>query len=85
MDIKISNHVCQRFIERFNPNLEACNGKDRYEKARNALSIIVATAQYLSDNNGGILLYSKEYNAKLIVKNRILKTIWHNNTKKKIS
>ncbi len=83
MDVKISNHVCQRFIERFNPNLDACNGKDRYEKARAALSIIVDTAQYVSDNNDGILLYSKEYNAKLIVKNRTLKTIWHNNTKKK--
>jgi len=81
MNIKISNHVCNRFIERFNPNLEACTGKNRYEKARTALTIIVDTALYLSDNKDGVLLYSKEYNAKLIVQNKVLKTIWYNKKK----
>lgn len=79
MQIKIGLHVINRFIQRFNPNLGAVScEEDRNRIARKVLALIVDESQYLSDNQRGVLLYYKPLNAKLIMQNKELKTIFHN-------
>ncbi|MBX3008643.1 MAG: hypothetical protein KF816_11540 [Melioribacteraceae bacterium] len=76
MDIEISNHVCKRFIERFNPQLETVtNYNDRLRLAKNAINAILKDASYKSDDTRGILLISETFKAKLIVKNKTVITI----------
>ena len=82
MQIKIGLHVINRFIQRFNPNLGAiASEEDRNKLARKALESVVAESRYLSDNERGVLLYNKPLDAKLIVFNKELKTIFQNSKK----
>jgi hypothetical protein len=84
MDIEISNHVCKRFIERFNPQLETVtNYNDRLRLAKNAIIAILKDAQYLSDDPRGVLLISHTYGAKLIINNKTVITIIPSGKKKK--
>lgn len=77
-NIVISDHVCHRFIQRFNPNIQTMSAGNQLEAARKALTVIVAESNYLSDNSKGVLLFSRSYNALLIIKDRVLKTIYTN-------
>jgi hypothetical protein len=84
MKIEIGEHVCNRFIERFNPNLDAISSQpDKMDRARKALAAIVIDARYVSDNQNGVLLFNKQFNAKLIISNRKLRTIFQNSSKTK--
>lgn len=82
MQIKIGLHVIKRFIQRFNPNLGAVSSEeDRNMRARKALEAVVAESCYLSDNERGVLLFHKPLNAKLIISNKEVKTIFLNTRK----
>lgn len=84
MAIKISDHICKRFIERFNPNLGAItNETDQLMAARRVLAAVVQESLYKSDDSRGILLYNKQLNALIIVRNKTLITIYPNLPKDK--
>ena len=84
-DVTITEHICERYIERFNPNLAAITTiKERLNAARKAINAILDDAVYLSDDPRGILLKSDTYKCKLVVKDRTLITILPlSSTKKK--
>lgn len=84
MNIEITEHVCLRYIERINQNLNAIEDKNkRLNKAKLAIKSIIENAHYVSDDKRGILLYSPVHNCNLIVRNRRLITIYHRNGKTK--
>lgn len=84
MAIKISDHICKRFIERFNPNLGAIsNEQDQLMAARRVLAAVVLESNYKSDDSRGILLFNKQLNAQIIVRNKTLITIYPNLPKDK--
>lgn len=81
-EIKIGKHVCERYIERFNPNLSAVNNKqEQLQKAALALRAILADGVYVSDSNRGILFESKSFHASYIIRNNCLRTIWQTSQK----
>lgn len=84
-DIVISEHICLRYIQRFNPNLESIPDYNRrLIAAKEALKAILKDARYLSDSKEGVLLYSDIYKAKLVVRDRTLITILAADNKIKI-
>ncbi|HOJ19577.1 MAG TPA: hypothetical protein PLT92_13530 [Ignavibacteriaceae bacterium] len=83
MALKISNHICQRFIERFNPNLGSItNEQERLASTRRMLSSVINDAKYTSDNVHGVLLYHRALNANIIIRNKTLITIYQKTPKK---
>ncbi len=75
-DIIITDHICQRYIQRFNPNLESImDKKARLIAAREAIKTILNDARYVSDNQDGILMESAAFKARIVIKNKILITI----------
>jgi len=85
-DINITDHICQRYIERFNPALEAMSDKDkRLNAARTAIKAILKEARYISDDQkNGILLRSDLHRASIIIRNKTLVTIFDHSVKIKI-
>ncbi len=84
LELEITNHVCKRYIQRFNPQLDAINDfNDRLIAAKKAIIAILNTARYLSDDHRGILLKSSEYKCFLIIRNKTLVTIYPEGTKRK--
>jgi len=76
-EIYITEHVCLRFIERFNQNLGAiADYTERLIRAKEAIKTVVEDARYVSDNEGGVLLYSRSCNCNIIIKDRKLITIF---------
>jgi hypothetical protein len=83
--ITITEHICQRYIERFNPNLQGIRDNNkRLHIAQKAIKEVLNDARYISDDERGILLRSKTYNCNLIIKNRVLITIYSKNNKSKM-
>lgn len=83
MAIRISDHVCNRFIERFNPGLGAINDEhQRLMKARLALKSILQDSVYVADNTDGVLLYNKSLKANIIVRNSTFITIYAKDQKR---
>jgi len=77
MEIELTKHILQRYIERFNPNLESVeNIKDRFSRARQAIISILETAHYVSDDHRGVLLHSPLHRCNLIVRKRKLITLY---------
>ena len=77
MNIEVTEHVCIRYIERFNPGLASINNvNNRMLKAKKAVLAIIDDARYVSDDVRGILLKSKSYNCYLIIRDRKLITIY---------
>lgn len=84
MDIKITEHICLRYIERFNQNLNAIEDYHvRLNHAEAAIKAILKDAHYVSDNLTGVLLFSEIYNCCVIVKDKKLITIFNPNRKNK--
>jgi hypothetical protein len=83
--VELTNHVCQRYIERINPNLASINDiNERLNRAKIAIKTVLSDAHYVSDDERGILLYSETYNCNLIIQRRKLITIYPVNYKSKI-
>ncbi len=77
MEIELTTHICERYIERFNQNLNAVKDFNaRLIMAKKAIMVILADARYVSDDERGILLRSKTYSCNLIVHKRRLITIY---------
>jgi len=82
LNIQITEHICLRYIERFNPNLAAIDDiKERLNRAKIAIKSIMESARYVSDDERGILLYSPLHKCNLIVRKRKLITLYHPNGK----
>jgi len=81
-NIEITEHVCQRFCERINPNLLSITDyKQRLTAVERSLKTILKTATYLSDDERGVLLRSEIFGCDIIIKHKKLITIYA--TKKK--
>jgi len=82
-DIIISEHICERYIERINPQLSSIKDYNtRLIAAKRAINVILKDAQYISDDGNGVLLISKTFNCAIIVRERVLITIFPPNKKK---
>ena len=83
-DIIISEHICKRYIERINPQLSSiADYNKRLIAAKRAINVILKDAQYISDDSNGVLLISRTYNCSIIVRERVLITIFPPNKIKK--
>jgi hypothetical protein len=83
-EIIISEHICERYIERINPQLSSIKDyNDRLTAVKRAINIVLNDAKYISDSVDGTLLCSKTYNCMIVVKDRILITIYQPNKTKK--
>ena len=75
--VEITEHICQRFIERINPNLLSITDYNmRLRAAENAIKAILKEANYISDDKRGVLLRHETSKCDLIVQNRKLLTIY---------
>ena len=82
--IEITEHICLRFIERFNPQLNAIDDyHDRMNRAKMAIKSILNEARYLSDDEKGILMFSEVHNCYLIIRKKRLITLYPRNEKAK--
>ncbi|MCF8261580.1 MAG: hypothetical protein K9J12_12455 [Melioribacteraceae bacterium] len=79
----ITDHVCARYIERFNPQLSASSKEEGFFRVRKVIKNIVDDAKYISDNEHGIKLISKKFKCVLIIKNKRLITIYPVDERKK--
>ncbi len=76
-NIVITEHICQRYMERINQNLLSITDyKARLNAAEQAIKSVLQDAQYVSDDERGILLRSKTFNCDIIVHKRQLITIY---------
>lgn len=76
-NVEITEHVCQRFIERINPNLLAIiDYKVRLNAAEQAIKAVLEDSKYISDDERGVLLRSATFNCDIILHNRRLITIY---------
>lgn len=83
--IDITEHICMRYIERFNPQLNAiANHDERMSRAKMAIKSILNEARYLSDDERGILMFSEMHDCLLIIRKRKLITLFPRNKKAKI-
>lgn len=84
MRLELTEHVCLRFIERFNPNLNSIKDyQSKIDRAKVAIKSIVENAHYVSDDPRGILLYSPTHNCNLIIRNKRLITLYPPDQKQK--
>jgi hypothetical protein len=82
--IIISEHIVERYIERLNPQLSSIKDYNaRLIAAKHAINAILKDAQYISDSDNGVLLESKTFNCRIIVRDCILITIYEPNKSKK--
>lgn len=83
INIELTEHVCKRYIERFAQNLtDVKDVNEQLKRARRDIHSILYAAHYVSDSNEGILLHSPVHKCNLIVRNRILITLWKPERKK---
>ncbi|MBI1936687.1 MAG: hypothetical protein HYS25_01040 [Ignavibacteriales bacterium] len=76
-NIQITDHVCERYIERINPNLQSIRDyNSRLIAAKKAIKAVLQDAKYISDNERGILLRSDTFKCCLIISKRRLITIY---------
>jgi len=82
--IELTEHICLRYIERFNQNLASIvDDKERLKRAEIAIKSILESARYVSDDKRGILLYSKIHKCNLIIRNKKLITLYQPSKKGK--
>jgi hypothetical protein len=82
--IEITEHICLRFIERFNPQLNTIEDyNERMNRAKMAVKSILSEARYLSDDDKGILMFSEVHNCYLIIKKKRLITLYPRDEKAK--
>ncbi len=68
MRVFFTKHICENYIKRINPNLDAItNVKERLIAAKKGIIPILEDANYLSDSRNGVLLYSKVFNCTLVL------------------
>ncbi len=83
-EVDVSDHICIRYIERFNPNLNAITDYEKkMQRARIEIKSILESARYVSDSREGILLYSPVHKCNIIVRNRVLITLYKPSIKEK--
>jgi hypothetical protein len=83
-EIIISEHIIERYIERINPQLQSITDYNkRLIAAKQAINVILKDAKYVSDDNNGVLLISKTFNCAIIVRERVLITMFSPNKIKK--
>jgi hypothetical protein len=83
-EIIITDHIVERYIQRFNPQLSSIQDYNaRLIAAKRAINVILKDAQYISDSENGVLLESKTFKCRIIVHDRILITIYETNKSKK--
>ena len=81
-DIVITEHICLRYIERFNPNLNAIEDyKVRLSHAEQGIKAVLEDARYYSDDEKGVIVYSEVYNCCMVIKEKKLITIYQPNYK----
>lgn len=84
-NVQVTDHICQRYIERMNPNLKAITDlKVKIDRARIEIKSILESAKYVSDNKNGVLLYSPVHNCNIIIRNKVLITLYSPNSKEKL-
>lgn len=77
INVEITEHVCLRFIERFNPNLDSIiDFKARLNRAEQAIKSILQNAHYVSDSPDGVLLHSPVHKCNLIIRDKKLITLY---------
>ena len=82
--IQITNHSCIRYIERFNQNLNSIEDENvRFDMARKAIEDIYNGAEYITNNENGVLFRNKAFNAELILHKGLITTIYPLNKKVK--
>jgi hypothetical protein len=82
-EIIITDHIVERYIERLNPQLSSIKDYNaRLIAAKHAINAILKDAQYISDSDKGVLLGSKTFNCQIIIRDRILITIYEPNKSK---
>jgi hypothetical protein len=75
--IEITEHICQRYMERINPNLfSIADYNMRLKAAQKAIKSILQDARYISDDKRGVLLRSDIFRCDLIVQRCVLLTIY---------
>ncbi|MGK9367555.1 hypothetical protein ACSSWA_01480 [Melioribacter sp. Ez-97] len=80
MNIEFTEHSCQRFCERINPNLLSITDyNQRLRAAKRSLKTILKTAYYISDNDRGVLLRSNLFGCDIIIKHKKLITVYATN------
>ena len=85
INIELTDHVCLRYIERFNQNLAAISDvNERLKRAKIAIHSIIQAAHYVSDNGTGILLHSPIHICNLIIKDKKLITLYKPDKNNKI-
>jgi 2-polyprenyl-3-methyl-5-hydroxy-6-metoxy-1,4-benzoquinol methylase len=84
MRVYLTDHICKRYIERFNPNLESITDiNERLMRAKKAIILILSDANYVLDDINGVLLNSKTFDCKIVIRHRRLITIYPNEKIKK--
>ena len=82
--MKLTDHVLQRYIERFNPNLQSVTDiRERLTRAKKAVIEILKAASYVSDDRRGVLLHSKIHKCNLIIRGKKLITLYQPDAKVK--
>lgn len=82
--IELTEHVCLRYIERFNQNLNSIKDyKEKLRRSEAAIRSILVSAHYVSDDSRGILLHSPLHKCNLIIRNRKLITLYTPDSKVK--
>lgn len=77
INIELTEHVCLRYIERFDQKLNSiADYKARLKQAEIAIIALLRTAHYVADNEQGIILHNPEYSCNLIIRNRKLITLY---------
>ena len=77
LDIELTEHICLRYIERFNQNLNSVTDfNERLNRAKIAIKSILQAAHYVSDDERGVLLHSPMHKCNLIIRKRRLITLY---------
>lgn len=81
-DIYITEHACEKFLDRFNLVKGGGNKEDAMKAAETFLKEIFSKASYVSDDTDGILFRNKEFDCDMIVQHRRLITCFHKSTQR---
>ena len=75
--IEITEHICERYIKRFNMQLQSISDdKERLNAAKQAIEAVFKDARYIGNNHKVVLLRSETYRAYMIVNCGVLITIY---------
>ncbi len=75
--IEVTDHICERYIKRFNTHLQSITDKEeQLAAAKKAVEAIFKDAIYVGNNNEGVLLRSDTFGAYIVVNCGVLITIY---------